>query len=439
MTRTNVETIGRKHISIKELLDLLNAINCDKVDVDELLDIIIERMKDNEILSQHPYAITENTDGRFSTYVPDETKKNHRRKLCKTSRETLEKEIIKFYKEREEKQSTRNISLRQFYSEWFEYKSLHTSSSAYMRTIDELWKKYYVNDPIVDRPLVELDECTLDTWAHTLIKDRALSKKQYYNMTVIIRQSLDLARKKGIVAYNVFNNFKIDYKLFKPSEKKPDATQVFLTDEQPLIEAEAYKDFENTQKTACLAIPFAFQTGLRMSEIVALRWSDIDEEQENCIHVQRMETKEYEKQRDGTWRNPERVVISRTKTIQGNRNVYLTTIARDILEQIRLCNEQKGYDNTDYIFLNENGRVTAPSLDKRIRRYCRRIGIPEKGMHKIRKTYISTLIDAEDININYIREQVGHADERTTYGNYCFNRRPKSLTAQNMEKALAHR
>lgn len=70
-----------------------------------------------------------------------------------------------------------------------------------MRTIDELWKKYYDEDPIVDRPLVELDECTLDTWAHTLIKNRALRKRQYYNMAIIIRQSLDLARKKGIVAY----------------------------------------------------------------------------------------------------------------------------------------------------------------------------------------------------------------------------------------------
>lgn len=88
--------------------------------------------------------------------------------------------------------------------------------------------------------------------------------------------------------------------------------------------------------------------------------------------------------------------------------------------------------------MNENGRVTAPSLNKRIRRYCRKIEISEKGLHKIRKTYISTLIDAEDININYIREQVGHADERTTYGCYAFNRKPKSLTAQSMEKALAH-
>ena len=57
-------------------------------------------------------------------------------------------------------------------------------------------------------------------------------------------------------------------------------------------------------------------------------------------------------------------------------------------------------------------------------------------MHKIRKTYISTLIDNENININYIRQMVGHADERTTYSNYCFNRKPKDMTENEMEKAL---
>ena len=427
-------------MDLREQLNTQNDIlqyllNCSNISLDEIAKDI-EIMSNQKILEQHCYSTTENKDGRFSTYLPDEAKPNKRRKIVKNTRELLEKEIINFYKEREKQQSIQNITLRQFYPEWFSYKSLHTNSSAYMRTIDELWKRFYINDPIIDRPLVELDEYTLDTWAHALIKDRALGKRQYYNMAIIIRQSLDLARKQGIVTHNAFNNFKVDYKLFKPSEKKPDATQVFLTDEQPLIEQEAYKDFENTRKTACLAIPLLFQTGLRVSEVVALRWSDIDEEQENCIHIQRMETKEYEKLSDGTWSNPKRVVIPRTKTIQGNRNVYLTTTARDILDQIHRCNEEKGYDNTGYIFLNENGRITAPSLNKRIRRYCRKIGITEKGLHKIRKTYISTLIDAEDININYIREQVGHADERTTYGNYCFNRKPKSLTAQSMEKAL---
>lgn len=427
----------QRKISQEELSALLNAIAYSKINIDEVLNNI-EAMTNKKILEQHTYAITQNKDGRFSTYLPDETKPGNRRKLVKADRELLEKEIIRFYKEREKKQSLANISLRNFYPEWFAYKSLHTTSSAYMKTIDELWKRYYINDPLVDRPLVELDEYTLDTWAHSLIKKHRLTKRQYYNMAIIIRQSLDLAVKKRIVQSNAFNNFRIDYKLFKPVEKKPDETQVFLTNEQPLIEQEAYRDFEQSGKTACLAIPFAFQTGLRTSEIVALRWSDINEEQEDCIHVQRMETKEYKRLPDGTWGKPERVVIDRTKTIQGNRNVYLTTVARSILAQIHSFNEKMGYGNNDYIFLNETGRVTAPSLNKRIRRYCRKIGISEKGMHKIRKTYISTLIDSEEININYIREQVGHADERTTYGNYCFNRKSKSLTAQSMEKALVH-
>lgn len=428
--------MNKVEITQKELSDLLQAINCSKISMDEVLEHI-QNMTNKEILNRHPYAITENKDGRFSTYLPDETKSSNWRKIVKATRELLEKEIIKLYKEREKEKSIENISLRNFYPEWFEYKSLHTQSSAYMRTIDELWKRYYISDPIIDRPLVKLDEITLDTWAHTMIKKHNLTKKQYYNMAIIIRQSLELARKKGIVLNNAFNNFKIDYKLFQPVKKKKDETQVFLTDEQPLIELEAYKDFEQSQKSACLAIPFAFQTGLRMSEIVALRWSDINEEQENCIHVQRMETKEYEHMADGSWGNPKRVVIDRTKTVQGNRNVYLTTVARDILHKLYRFNEEMGFDNTGYIFMNEKGRITFPSLNKRIRRYCRNTGISEKGMHKIRKTYISTLIDADCININYIREQVGHADERTTYGNYCFNRRSKSLTAQSMEKALA--
>lgn len=67
--------------------------------------------------------------------------------------------------------------------------------------------------------------------------------------------------------------------------------------------------------------------------------------------------------------------------------------------------------------------------------------MPKKSIlrdNKIRKSFISTLIDNGDININFIREQVGHTDERTTYGNCCFNRKPSLQTAQAMEHALAH-
>ena len=149
-----------------------------------------------------------------------------------------------------------------------------------------------------------------------------------------------------------------------------------------------------------------------------------------------MESVNYSRLENGKWGNRQRIIIDRTKSDVGNRNVFLTSIAMDILKVIWETNEQKGYDNSGYIFLDDNGRIKASALDSRIRKYCNHIEISEKGMHKIRKTYISTLIYNENININYIRQQVGHADERTTYGNYCFNRKTKDLTENEMEKSL---
>ena len=101
-------------------------------------------------------------------------------------------------------------------------------------------------------------------------------------------------------------------------------------------------------------------------------------------------------------------------------------------------NKERGYYDHGYLFLNANGRIHGRSVDTRIRKYCRNIGIDEKSSHKARKTYISSLIDA-GVNINEIRKQVGHEDERTTYRNYCFNRMPQRETEDMLEKVLAHK
>ena len=255
---------------------LFNTISCSNIKLDEVLDNI-ESMNNKKILEQHPYAITENKDGRFSTYLSDSTKVNKRRKIVKASRELLEKEIIKLYKEREKEKSLENICLSQIYPEWIDFKALHTESTAYIKTIDEFWNKYYLNDSIINIPLVKLDKYTLDVWAHNLIRKNNMTKKKYYNTTIIMRQALEYAVERNIILNNPFSYIKVDSKLFRKPKKKKDDTQVFLTDEQEQIEQEAYKDFNKTGSTACLGIPFAFQTGLRISEIVGLKWSYINE------------------------------------------------------------------------------------------------------------------------------------------------------------------
>ncbi|MEG0904065.1 MAG: hypothetical protein RSF30_07540 [Lachnospiraceae bacterium] len=93
-----------------------------------------------------------------------------------------------------------------------------------MRIIDGFWNKYYRNTAIVDKPIKELSTLQLDQWAHQLIQAFNLTKKQYYNMAVIIRQSLDFAVKKEVIPSNPFSVIQINANCFEWSRRKLNST-----------------------------------------------------------------------------------------------------------------------------------------------------------------------------------------------------------------------
>lgn len=399
--------------------------------VEELQSEIIN-MQNKKYLDSHSYEIWQGNDGRWKTHLPDTTQKSGRKLIAKSTREKIEQEIINFYKSLEEAATAKKLTLRSFYQTWLDYKKLQTRAAMYIRRIGSDWDNYYLNDSIIDKPLKDLNFDTLQEWALRKVREKELTKKQYYNMTVIIRQSLDYAVQKKLIDENPFQKVHIESKLFKVKRKPSNKKEVFLTDEQPLIESEAFRDFEETGFTACLAIPLAFQTGLRLGEIVALKETDI---QGNYIRVQRMEVREVEQLPDGSWSTQKFKIVDYTKSEAGERDVFLTSKAKDIIKKIIECNRNNGYNDHDFLFQNKNGRIYSKSVDCRIRKYCRHIGISEKATHKVRKTYISALIDS-GLNIDKIRELAGHEDERTTYGNYCFNRMTDTQTENLLENAL---
>lgn len=411
-------------------------------DVGNVLDKVKEDMDRKEIIQKHIKEFSTiwqgESNGRWYTYLPDAAKKKGRRLIAKSSEEKIHHEIIGYYKEQEEAHGRRKETLASFYPEWLRYKSLHTDATSYIRRIDDDWKRFYQGTEITKIPLVELDRVTLDEWAHSLIRDNSLTKTQYYNATVIIRQALALAVDKGMLAANPFSAVKVQTKMFRTVRKKPNESQVFMTDEQPLVEKEAWNDFYENDYSACLGIALCFQLGARLGEMVALKWSDIDEERIGCIHIQRMEQKMHRQLPDGTWKSAGYRVVEHTKSEAGNRNVDLVQDARKILEMIREWNAGHGFQDSEYIFLGKDGnRIHAGALNCRIRKYCSHTMATVKTMHKIRKTYISALIDSGEINIDKIRELVGHEDERTTFHNYCYNRETDARTHENIERALS--
>lgn len=426
-----------KNLKKEDLFDLLNDA-CFRGIID-LADVQkqIEMTKREEYLNLHKekYNIWQGNNGSWYTYLADDTKSAGRRLVKKSTLTKIENAIIDYYKASENKNDSKKISLENFYLEWLEYKQLHTNSSAYIRRIDDDWNRYYKDTPIIKIPLINLNFLTLDEWAHKIVKKHNLTKRQYYNMSVIMRQSLDFAVQKKMVSSNVFNEVKMDSKLFKSSKKADDKKQVFLIDEQPLIETEAYKDFtENCHKSSApLAIPLLFQLGCRLGELVALKTTDI---QGNYIHIQRQEVKEEHRNADGSWLPTKKAVVEYTKSEAGDRKVYLSSKAKEIIQKILENNKEHGFSDGDYIFLDTKGRIQERAVDTRIRKYCKNVGLEHiKSCHDARRTYISTLID-KNININEIRKLVGHADERTTYKNYCFNRLSDEQTEIALESAL---
>lgn len=93
---------------------------------------------------------------------------------------------------------------------------------------------------------------------------------------------------------------------------------------------------------------------------------------------------------------------------------------RELIEASRRYQREHGCEG-EYIFSTNDKPLVYREVNVLLKKYYERLDILYRSSHKLRKTYISSLIDA-GININTIRAYAGHADEKTTYFNYCFDR-----------------
>lgn len=401
-----------------------------------------EMSKREELLSNHKWAISQGKDGYWRTYLPDEEK--GRKMVKRKTQKDIENLVISYIKsqseEEEIKKKNKKITLEELYKEWIVSKEKHTNSSSYIKRITSDWEKYYVvQKSLINKPIIEFTKNELDDWAHEMIKEKELTKKQYYNMSIIIRQSLEYAVEKGYIEKNPFEKIKINSKMFRKVKKPLPQTQVYLTDEIPKIVYDMLRRFKNNpENTSPLAVLLDFEIGVRIGELVALRLSDISEDW-TYIHIQRQAVREYERIEENStkMRFSGFKVVEYTKSDDGDRQVYLTDLARKIIKIVLSVNEYYKYKCEDYIFVKGNQRLSHYTIQSKLYRGCESIGIITKTMHKVRKTYISSLIDS-GLNIDEIRRQAGHSDERTTYGNYCFNRLTAPETQAIMENALRY-
>lgn len=408
---------NKKIFSEKEILSY--AIDKGIISLDTMLNDM-ENMERKELLEKHPYAITvTEKDGKeiYSTYLPNENGTRLFRR--RNTRKEIEDLLVKFYKEKQER-----IYLSTVYYEWIEKKLEFEDikQETYDRYNDD-FERFFVNysHSITKKQFKYITEEDLEDYIKSVIRDLRLTRKAYENCRTLIRGIFKLAKKRNYTNISIsrfFGDLELSRNIFKPKivDKKK---EVFSEEEIVLVTnyLNEHPDIYN------LGILLTFRTGLRVGELSSLKPSDI---KGNIIQVQRTEVKYRDENKK--WKL---CVRENAKTEAGNRDLFVPNSVKPIIEKIISLNP-----NGEYLFENHGKRIRGNTFNKRLSLICDKLEIPRRSMHKIRKTYGTTLIDNK-VDDGFIKDQMGHSDISTTRKLYYFSNKTDQSKLRQIEKAIS--
>lgn len=188
---------------------------------------------------------------------------------------------------------------------------------------------------------------------------------------------------------------------FNPVDKKHRQSRKhekiqYLTEDEIYLFKQAIKDYPKDKR---LALLLDIHTGLRIGELLALEWSDIDFKNKT-LNV----NKQYYKRK-----------LTTPKTIESVRKIDLDDI---ILNELR---EYKQNLKVVYklIFSGESGGYwdRGKFIENYFKKAVEAIGHPDYTFHSLRHTHAAFLLSNE-VDIKYVQERLGHTDATTTLNTY---------------------
>ena len=160
------------------------------------------------------------------------------------------------------------------------------------------------------------------------------------------------------------------------------------------------------------AIDLILNTGLRMGEALALRWSDINFEEKTLSVTKNLITV---KNRKKTGPRYKLILQDKPKTEKSKRIIPLNSAAMKALEDLKTA---VGYNPDGFIIHTKKGTPIAPrTFEQTLELMCRAAGIRRVGVHSLRHTYATRLFEKR-VDIKVISELLGHSSTEITYNVY---------------------
>ena len=296
-----------------------------------------------------------------------------------------------------------------------------------------------------DSPFVSKKEC-FDTWALKWLETYKLNKVKEHTYLFTYKKNIEkylipyfkkakLAEIKQIDIQNYFNEIKnadngkplslsvlekhkmilksifdtaIDNDLcYKNPVKNINFPRIAPKDEKVFYNAEQAKLFRSYSiANKYYDMVILLDTGIRRSELLGLKWSDIDTDN-NILHVQRAVT-----QTNG------KVIIDKPKSETSDRFIPISRDTTSILLKLKTESEYIIAGKT----INEplSPHCYADRFARIMKRISRDTGLPTLTPHELRHTF-GTLLRENNVDIYTIQKVMGHSDISVTCSIYVHN------------------
>lgn len=289
----------------------------------------------------------------------------------------------------------KNISVQAWYEYWIDFKTKTIKPTSVQQYKNE-WE-YYLK-PIIGKMLmkdVKVQHCQM------ILNKMAESGKTKKTITTVKGSYINfftMAIDYGILDKNPMS--KANHKMGKESRKRVAMT---IEEQKKFLQSAMGTSYE-------LIFRFLLQTGLRISELIGLKWCDIDFDK-RILTVNR----QLRRENNIGWS------YSEPKSKYSNRDIVLTD------EAIRILKIQKEFNKSlkviliewsEIVFLSKKGMPTcSDTIDNDIKRICRINNLKNISCHVMRHTFATRCIEA-GMNPKTLQKLMGHSNLAITMDLY---------------------
>jgi len=322
------------------------------------------------------------------------------------------------------KPEARNVTVNEMYELWKQLKRglKDNTFQNYCFMYDQ-----YVAPRLGKQRISALVKSDVKRFYNTLVDERGLSISTIDNIHTVLHQVFEMAVDDCYIRRNPSDNVLKELK--KTLSLKREKRRALTKQEQDLF----LNYLKRTPKYQHWYPIFAVMvgTGMRVGEVVGLRWSDIDLD-EGIINVDHTLIY-YRHAVNGCYCN-----VHSPKTASGTRQIPMLTLVREAFLQEKQHQEESGIccnatvdGYTDFIFVNRFGQPQHQgTLNKALRRIIRDCNdeillkgkkdpllLPHFSCHILRHSFTTRMCEA-GVNVKVIQETLGHADVSTTLNIY---------------------